>query len=63
MVTESEAMEEKGNSSGSAVNVGYNLHGFYEFVSQNKQKNQGPSVSDRAHLSIWNMGHLFSSLQ
>lgn len=36
MVTESEDMEEKGNSSVSAADMGYTLHGFYEFTFQRK---------------------------
>lgn len=55
MVTESEDMEDKANSSVSAMDmVSMSL-----FLKENGGE---PSVPGGAHLSIWNMGHLFSPL-
>lgn len=60
MITESEDMEEKGNSSVSAAEHGLDPAWFLgAFFS----KEWGPSVPGGAHLSVWNMGHLFSPLQ
>lgn len=63
MVTESEAMEEGGNSSVSAADMDWILHGVYELVSQNRgmwprwsspiRSEEGSFVFPTAMISVW----------